>query len=426
MLSGAALPVCFGLAMILYLSACGPVDPASPPLTPSPAMPAAPASPAPTQIPDATPLQTAAPSPPASIELQAVTGGLSSPINVTHAGDGSGRLYVNQQDGLVMIIGPDGSLDARPFLDIRARVEAGGERGLLGLAFDPQFAESGRFFVHYSAAGSGDTVLSEFRAEGGRGLPDSERILLEVVQPAGNHNGGQLAFAPDGYLYMALGDGGGGGDTFGQGQNPHTLLGTILRLDVSQPGAYHIPPDNPFADGSDGAPEVWAWGLRNPWRFSFDRQTGELYIGDVGQNAWEEVNRQPADAAGGENYGWPLLEGSHCFAIDPCDAEGLVGPIAEYANAAENCSVTGGYVYRGAAHPSLVGSYLFGDYCSGHLFLLTPDELASAVPGDPLTPRVVARSDLRISSFGEDEAGELYVADHRGAIYRIVVPDGGG
>jgi glucose/arabinose dehydrogenase len=408
----------------LALAACSPADP--PPTTAMPTPSPVPSTPAPhTTSPHPTADATPRPEPPQAVEVQAMTEGLHAPISITHAGDASGQLYVNEQDGRIMIVEPTGTLDPQPFLEIQARVGAGGERGLLGLAFHPDFAQNGRFFVHYSAAGSGDTVLSEFRAEEDRGLRDSEQILLTVSQPAGNHNGGQLAFGPDGHLYMALGDGGGGGDTFDQGQDPFTLLGTLLRLDVSQPGEYRVPPDNPFADGVDGAPEVWAWGLRNPWRFSFDRETGDLYIADVGQNAWEEVNRQPASSPGGENYGWPLMEGSHCFAIDPCEDEDLTGPIVEYANDQENCSVTGGYVYRGSASPSLTGSYLFGDYCSGHIFLVAPDELAAATPGQPLTPRVVARTDLQISAFGEDEAGEVYVANHRGAIYRIVVPDEG-
>jgi glucose/arabinose dehydrogenase len=348
-----------------------------------------------------------------------VVDGLERPIGLTHAGDGSGRLFVNEQAGRVLIIEPDGAIADEPFLDIRDRVsDRANEQGLLGLVFHPDFAENGRLFVHYTGAG-GETVLAELAASGGVADPDSEQVLLRIDQPAGNHNGGQLAFGHDGLLYLALGDGGGGGDQFGNGQNPFTLLGTILRLNVSQPGEYAIPDDNPFADGAEGAPEIWAWGLRNPWRFSFDGETGDLFIADVGQSAWEEINRQPADSAGGENYGWPVLEGSHCFREADCDRDPYVGPIAEYANDAVNCSVTGGYVHRGPGHPALNGSYLFGDYCSGFVFLMTPDELAGAVPDEPLEPRVVAESGARISAFGQDEDGEVFVVDHGGAVYRI-------
>jgi glucose/arabinose dehydrogenase len=248
-------------------------------------------------------------------------------------------------------------------------------------------------------------------------------VLLTVADPFPNHNGGQLTFGPDGYLYIGLGDGGSGGDPLGNGQNARALLGKILRIDVDAAAAagraYALPPDNPFGpDGSspgDGLPEIWATGLRNPWRFSFDRAFGDLYIADVGQGSWEEVDRQPGGSAGGENYGWNVMEGGHCYQ-DGCHQEGYVKPIAEYSHSL-GCSVTGGYVYRGQAQPELEGVYVFADYCSGLVFTLEVD-------GATITPRQVLDSGLNVSSFGEDEAGELYLADHAGGgIYRVLVDD---
>jgi glucose/arabinose dehydrogenase len=302
---------------------------------------------------------------------------------------------------------------------------AGGERGLLGTAFHPDYMSNRRLFVHYSRAGDGTTVVSELRASADRETADpaSERVLLTVEDPFPNHNGGQLAFGPDGYLYIGLGDGGSGGDPFGNGQNANALLGKILRIDVDSPAAagraYALPPDNPYAAGGTspgaGLPEIWAIGLRNPWRFSFDREFGDLYIGDVGQGSWEEIDRQPADSTGGENYGWNVMEGRHCYQ-DACDQAGYVKPIAEYSHSA-GCSVTGGYVYRGQAQPDLQGVYVFADYCSGLVFTLQVDE-------GTITPKQVLDSGLRVSAFGEDEAGELYLADHSGGgIYRVLVDD---
>ncbi|HEY7525695.1 MAG TPA: PQQ-dependent sugar dehydrogenase [Candidatus Limnocylindria bacterium] len=359
---------------------------------------------------------------PDAIHLDEVASGLADPIGITNAGDGSGRLFVNERGGVVRVIDRDGSLRQQPFVDLSDRVEAGSERGLLGLAFHPHFADNRRLFVHYSRAGDGATVVSELHAaaDGKTADPSSERVLLTVAQPFANHNGGQLAFGPDGYLYLGLGDGGSGGDPFGNGQNPDVLLGKILRLDVDGPHAarrgYGLPPDNAFGpDGprpGQGAPEIWALGLRNPWRFSFDAQRGDLYIGDVGQNAWEEIDRQPAGARAGRNYGWNQTEGLHCY-TDGCDRTRFVDPIAEYGHDA-GCSVTGGYVYRGALQPGLRGVYLFGDYCSGTVWSLQVDS-------HRYQPRTVLHSDLAISSFGAGEDGELFVADIAGgAVYHVV------
>jgi glucose/arabinose dehydrogenase len=358
------------------------------------------------------------------VRVELVTSGLVEPIGITNAGDGSGRLFVNERGGRVMVIEADGSLRGEPFVDLSSRLVAGGERGLLGLAFHPDFAQNGRLFVHYSRAGDGATVVSELQASPDRATADpAERVVLTHAQPFANHNGGQLAFGPDGYLYVGLGDGGSGGDPFGNAQNPNVLLGKILRLDVDMPPAanraYAIPPDNPYAaEGSTpggGLAEIWAIGLRNPWRFSFDLRLGDLYIGDVGQGAWEEIDRQPADSTGGENYGWNVMEGRHCFRAD-CDQTGYVKPIAEYPTSA-GCAVTGGYVYRGADQPDLQGVYVFADYCSGVVFTLQVDE-------GTITPKQVLESGLRVSAFGEDQEGELYLADLAGGgIYRVLVDD---
>lgn len=350
------------------------------------------------------------------IGLQKVVDGLERPLYVTHAGDGSGRLYILEQPGRVRVL-EDGRLLETPFLDLTDRVlSRGNEQGLLGLAFSPDFRESGIFYIHYTGRPDGRTVLSRFRLRDGdprRGDAASEEVLLTVEQPYANHNGGALLFGPDGYLYLALGDGGSAGDPENRAQNLDSLLGKILRLDVSQPGPYRIPPDNPFV-GGQGREEIWAYGLRNPWRISFDRATGDLYIADVGQNAIEEVNFQPAGSPGGENYGWRVWEGSRRYAQG--EAPGAVFPVAEYTHAEGGCSITGGYVYRGQAIPALVGIYLYGDYCTGYIWGLKQQD------GQWQTGRLLDTS-LNITSFGEDEAGEVYVVDRRGAIYRVVAED---
>ena len=367
----------------------------------------------------AAPSETSASGPPTatSIALTPLVEGLVGPVGVAHAGDGSGRLYVVEQRGTIRVVAPgtDGrwSLVDAPFLDIRELVSTGGERGLLGLAFHPEYDSNRRFFVHYTDV-AGNSAVAEYAA-----VPDglsadvgSARMLVSVEQPAPNHNGGMLAFGPDGYLYIALGDGGGGGDPWGHGQDPATVLGSILRIGVdggSDP--YAIPSDNPFVSGG-GAPEVWAYGLRNPWRFSFDRSTGDLYIGDVGQSAWEEIDREPAGSAGGANYGWNVMEGAHCFGAEQCDQAGLTLPIAEYPLSAGRCAVTGGYVYRGEALPALQGAYLFADYCSGTIW-------GFDAGADRPQPAVLLESAESITSFGEDEAGEIYLVGPAGTLYVV-------
>lgn len=359
---------------------------------------------------------------PDALALEEVVGGLDQPVGITNAGDGSGRLFVNERAGKIRVVDADGTLRGDPFVDLSDRVQTGAERGLLGLAFHPDFAGNGRLFVHYSRAGDGATVVSELSAtpDHQHAEANSERVLLTVAQPYANHNGGQLAFGPDGYLYIGLGDGGAGGDPLGNAQNRRVLLGKILRIDVDAPHdsgrAYAVPEDNPFAQGGTdpgaGRPEIWAYGLRNPWRFSFDPEGGDLYIGDVGQNDWEEIDRQPGDSTGGANYGWNIMEGRHCYQSG-CDQAGYVKPIAEYSHD-KGCAITGGFVYRGAVHPEMTGVYVLGDYCSGTIFTIQVDE-------GTITPKPVLASGLSVSSFGVDENGELYAADIRGGgIYRIL------
>lgn len=357
-----------------------------------------------------------------TLGVEEVVTGLATPVFVTHAGDESGRLFIIEKGGTIRIWRDDALLDT-PFLDITDRVNSSGnEQGLLGLAFPPGYSTLGYFFVNYTDS-NGDTVVARFATLAD--APDqadatSEQILLQIDQPAGNHNGGMIAFGPDGYLYIGMGDGGGAGDRYENGQNPDALLGKMLRIDVttdpSQP--YTIPADNPWVatdwNGVDVRDEIWAVGLRNPWRFSFDRTTGDLWIGDVGQNQYEEINFTAAGSGSGLNYGWPIMEASDCYRESNCSTEGLVLPVAEYSHAG-HCSVTGGYVYRGQAFPTLQGIYLYGDYCSGALWALAPD-------GDGgWSNAEVLRSDVRLSSFGEDEAGELYLVDMGGRLLRLVV-----
>jgi glucose/arabinose dehydrogenase len=296
---------------------------------------------------------------------------------------------------------------------------AGGERGLLGIVFHPDYEENRRFFVAYTSLPVGANTVSEFRVSSDPDIAEltSERVLLAVADPAANHNGGSLAFGQDGYLYVSMGDGGGQNDQFRNAQNLNSLLGKILRIDVdgppATPRAFAIPPDNPFASGG-GAPEVWAYGLRNPWRMSFDRASGDLFIGDVGGGRYEEINRETPAVTGGLNYGWPIMEGLHCLAAT-CSTAGLTMPIAEYTHDF-GCSVIGGYVYRGSSEPELQGAYVFADYCSGLLFSFD-------ITGATFTPKVVLSSGLGVSAFGESEAGDLYLVDYDGGgMYRVAVP----
>jgi glucose/arabinose dehydrogenase len=349
-----------------------------------------------------------------------VAEGFDAPVLATAAGDGSGRLFVVEQSGRIRIADEAGA--SPMFLDIADQVAFGGEQGLLGLAFHPGFEDNGRFFVDYTDTG-GDTVVSEFRVADGdpdRADPSSERVLLRVAQPFANHNGGNLAFGPDGHLYVGLGDGGSGGDPMGNGQRLDTLLGKLLRIDVDARGSrtpYGIPTDNPFVERPGARPEIWAYGLRNPWRFSFDREAGDLWIGDVGQGNLEEVDRASSGDAG-VNYGWNLMEASACFSPGSgCTERGLTLPVAEYGHD-EGCSITGGFVYRGTRWPALWGAYLFADYCSGTIWGLDAERPGSGPPA------VLLETGHSISSFGEDETGELYVTDHAGGqVLRVVAPE---
>lgn len=358
--------------------------------------------------------------------------GLDAPLFVTNAGDGSGRLFVLEKRGLVRIVS-DGALVETPFLDITDRVNSSSnEQGLLGLAFAPVDTtagpqESRDFWVNYTDQ-SGDTVIARFSvsaSDADLADPASEFVVLQLDQPARNHNGGMVLFGPDGYLYIGTGDGGGAGDRYGNGQNPATLLGKMLRIDVtsdpSQP--YTIPADNPWVandwNGEDVRDEIWAVGLRNPWRYSFDRQTNALWIGDVGQNQYEEIDYIPqvstGGVSGGFNFGWPIMEGTHCYNQENCDQTGLILPVAEYSHSG-HCSVTGGYVYRGNEFPTLQGVYFYGDYCSGVIWATWADAQAQWHTAQVLESKVM------LSSFGEDEAGELYLTDlSGGALSRLVV-----
>ena len=355
----------------------------------------------------------------APVELEPAFPGieLDRMVLLTYADDESGRLFVVLQPGRIVVFENDPGVEsAQTFLDIRERVnDAGNEEGLLGLAFDPAFAENGHFYVYYTASRPRRSVVSRFSLSAGdanRADPDSELVFLEVEQPYRNHNGGHLAFGPDGMLYVGLGDGGSSGDPRGNGQDTSTLLGSILRIDVSaldELGSYAAPPDNPFAGGEEAARgEIWAYGLRNPWRFSFDRVTGDLWAADVGQNLYEEVNV----VRPGLNYGWNVMEGSHCYRREGCDTRGLELPVVEYGRDG-GCSVTGGYVYRGRRLPSLYGAYLYGDFCSGKIWALRHD--GAAVTEQML----IADTGLSISSFGEDASGEVYVLTFEGAVYRL-------
>jgi glucose/arabinose dehydrogenase len=417
------------LGLVAALAGCSASSPTSAPASSPPSEGAgseppseAPASAAPS---DAAPSGSAGATPdgPGPIALEPIADHLASPIGFATVPDGS--LLVHERRGRVVQIDP-ATGEQSVFLDIEDRVGAGGEQGLLGLALHPDWPAVADAFVNYTD-NDGNTVVSRIGVSDlpspPRLDPATEEVLLRVEQPFPNHNGGQLAFGPDGYLYIGLGDGGSGGDPFGNGQNPDALLGKILRIDVIGDPAgepYAIPPDNPFVPGG-GAPEAFLTGLRNPWRFSFDPQTGALWIADVGQEAWEEVNRVDPTTDGGANLGWNLMEGTHCYGDEPCPADGLVLPVTEYDHGA-GCSVIGGEVYRGSAIPSLIGWYVFSDYCSGTVFGVRA-EVAAPGPGQPASaPQVLLDETFAsFSAFGIDASGELYAADVEGGIvYRIV------
>ncbi len=408
-------------------SACGDDEPEPVPAASPVIATAAPTQIPPTVAPAATSAPTAAPAPAASTPqppaegaygLKEVGTGFNRPLYLTYAPDDtSGRLFIVEQNGRIAIL-RDGQRQEPVFLDIRSRVgSSANEQGLLSMAFDLDYAANGIFFVYYTDK-SGETVVARYRVSADNpdtAAVDSEEILLRVGQPYGNHNGGLIKFGPDGYLYVGLGDGGSGGDPHDHGQNLGTLLGTMLRIDVRTGGPYVIPADNPFVGREGVRPEIWNWGQRNPWRFSFDRVTGDLFIADVGQNKLEEVSFQPAASTGGENYGWNRYEGTQPFGNRSTEGmvrRELVFPIAEYGRD-EGCSVTGGYVYRGGQLPDLVGNYIFGDYCTGIVWTLTPQADGSWLR------TVLFRAPPEITSFGEDADGEVYVIFRNGTISRI-------
>ena len=348
------------------------------------------------------------------VVLRQVASGLFRPTSIAHAGDGSGRLFVARQQGEIHVI-DDGVVKDALFLDLRGRISCCGERGLLGVAFHPDFLSNGFFYVNYTDP-NGDTVVARFRvSEDDPNIadPDSESLVLKVEQPTSEHNGGQLAFGPDGFLYIGLGDGGPGGDGNPNAQQLGNLLGTILRIDVDAAQPYAVPPSNPFAGRDEARGEIWVHGLRNPWRFSFDRLTGELFIGDVGQRTIEEIDHLPAGSLGGTNFGWNVMEGTICTdGSDDCNILGeFEDPILEYSHDA-GCSVTGGYVYRGDALPGLQGYYLYSDFCSGVLWAARQQNGVWKVAGSRDTGQ-------SITTFGEDESGDVYLAGISGSIFRL-------
>jgi hypothetical protein len=348
--------------------------------------------------------------------LEQVASGLGFPLYLTSPA-GDARLFIVEKGGAIRIV-KDGTLLPTPFLTLAGRVSTGSEQGLLGLAFDPAYATSGRFVVHYTDV-AGNTTVSLFRVSASD--PDqadpAETVLLTAEQPFANHNGGQILFGPDGMLYIGLGDGGSGGDPGGRGQSVTDLLGGILRVDVGSGTGYTVPPDNPFVGRTDARPEIWSYGLRNPWRFTFDPLTGDLYIADVGQNAWEEVDvvTQAAGAGRGSNFGWNVTEGNHCYAAAGCDQTGLTPPVLEYSHD-EGCSISGGFVYRGAAIPALQGHYFYADYCRGWVrsFRFQDGQALESQQWTALAPGG------SVPSFGQDSAGELYILTAEGGVFRIV------
>jgi glucose/arabinose dehydrogenase len=457
------------IGLWVLATACSPVaSPTSPPRsTSSPSTPLAPTTPSSTSSPSATPTLKTMPTPtptvvpastapvgyvtptarvisptwtpsveslptiastptpllptfPPSIALEPAFTGFQAPVYVTHAGEdtsGASRLFVVEKGGRIYLV-ENSAAQPTPFLDITDQVGSeGSEQGLLSVAFPPDFAASGLFYVDYTDR-RGDTVIARYRLLAGDSRQadlNSEQKILQIEQPAANHNGGQLQFGPDGYLYIGMGDGGRAGDPWGNAQNPDVLLGKMLRINVTGTETYTVPGDNPFLGRSDARPELWALGVRNPWRFAFDRATGDLYIADVGQNQYEEVDFQSAASPGGENYGWNVMEASHCFEPPAgCDAAGLVAPVAEYEHT-QGCSITGGYIYRGTRYPQMAGVYFFGDFCSGNIWGLRQEASGE------WKMALLLNTGVSISSFGEDSAGEIYVVGYRdGIIYHLI------
>ncbi len=345
-----------------------------------------------------------------TVRWELLSDSLNSPVGIANADDGSNRLFIIEQDGLIRIL-VDGQFLETPFLDIGERVSRdASERGLLGLDFHPEYEETGLFYVNYTDL-NGNTVIARFQVsaeDANQAEPGSESRILEITQPYANHNGGGVVFGPDGYLYLGLGDGGSGGDPQENAENTHTLLGKMLRIDIST-DPFAIPAGNPFVPGG-GRPEIWAYGLRNPWGFAFDRLTGDLYIADVGQNQWEEIDFIPAGSAGGLNFGWDFMEGNHPYEGTP--AENLTPPVFEYDHSL-GCSVTGGVVYRGQELPEWSGVYLFGDYCSGNIWGLLRN------PEGAWISELLFSDFGNITAFGEDEAGEVYLVNHGGSLFRF-------
>ncbi len=360
-------------------------------------------------------LLLAATAPAQDVALLPIASGLSQPVALTHAGDT--RLFITQQAGVIQIYDVFG-LRATPFLDIRSFVLSGGERGLLSVAFHPHYRDNGFFFVYYTNR-LGDNSVARYQVSAtdpDRADPASGTILLTIPHPDfANHNGGQLQFGPDGYLYIGTGDGGSAGDPNNHAQDLTQLLGKLLRIDIDHGSPYAIPASNPFFGSSSARGEIWAYGLRNPWRFSFDRSTGDLWIGDVGQDTYEEVDLQPATSIGGKNYGWRKMEGFHCYNPSTnCTDPSFTMPILEYSHAQGACSITGGYRYRGFQIPSLKGAYLYGDYCTGTIWTATQTN-------GVWTSKTLFTTTISISSFGEDVSGELYVMDvAKGIVYKFI------
>ncbi len=413
---------CLGasLAVVALLAACDRGAASSPPATATPAPGEASPAASPTTSPAAaTPSGIASEFDPSAVALrvETITGGLDQPVDLAVPADGSGRVFVVEQAGRIRTV-RDGTLVEAPFLDIRGRIASGGERGLLGLAFHPGFPDDPRFFVNYTDL-DGDTVVAEYRldeVDPELGDPASERVLVHFDQPFPNHNGGAVVFGLDGMLYIATGDGGSGGDPQGNGQRLDTLLGKILRIDVDSEGdgdrAYAIPADNPFLDDPGAMPEIWLTGLRNPWRIRFDDGTGDLWIGDVGQGAWEEIDVARAGAAG-LNFGWNTMEGFDCFEPrDGCDVTGLTLPVAVYGHDL-GCAVIGGVVVRDPGQPLLNGGYVFSDSCSGNLWVMDPST------DDRQEPTIAAASGRAISSIGLDADGTVLATDRSGELVRI-------
>ena len=346
------------------------------------------------------------------VNLQIVASGLTQPLGLTHAGDE--RLFVLEQPGRIKII-QEGQLLADPFLDITEIANSNAsEQGLLGLAFHPDYQNNGRFFVNYTHADE-STIVAEYQVSAenpNRADEASERVILKIGQPFWNHNGGHITFGPDRYLYIGMGDGGSFDDPQNHAQRTDSLLGAILRIDVDGAEPYGVPADNPFVGDDNGRNELWTIGWRNPWRFSFDRVTGDMFVADVGQNVWEEVSFQAGGTAGGGNYGWRIQEAAHCY-LDDCNTPNLIPPIAEYNHNEGHCSVTGGYMYRGNGEPALYGNYFFADFCSGAMWRLFPNGDGSWDMAE------VLRTGLLVSSFGEGVDGELYIIDQKGDVYKL-------